>query len=73
MTTTRRPAYRKFLIRLKQARKDTGLTQAQVADRLNQPQNFISKCERGERRVDVVELRDLAKIYRKKITYFFDF
>ena len=31
---------------------------------------FISKCESGERRVDFVELQEIAKTYRKTISYF---
>lgn len=49
--------YDLFLIRLRRARQEAGLTQGQLADRLGQTQSFISKCERGERRLDVVELR----------------
>jgi hypothetical protein len=32
--------------------------------------SFVSKCELGERRVDVVELQKLAKIYGKSLLYF---
>ncbi|MGJ3648206.1 helix-turn-helix domain-containing protein [Sphingomonas sp. GlSt437] len=37
-------------------RKQTGLTQAELAARLDRPQSFISKCENGERRLDFVEV-----------------
>lgn len=46
-----------FLYNLRAARIAAGLTQEQVAFRLQQTQSFVSKCERGERRLDVVELR----------------
>lgn len=49
--------YSLFLDCLRSARKEAGLTQEQVAERLQQTQSFVSKCERGERRIDVVELR----------------
>ncbi len=62
--------YREFLRRLKQARTDAKMTQAQVAAALGRPQSFVAKCERGERRVDVLELADLARIYRKRISFF---
>jgi transcriptional regulator with XRE-family HTH domain len=37
------------------ARKAAGLTQEEVARRLDRPQSFVAKYEGGERRVDVVE------------------
>lgn len=72
MANTRTPRYRRFLERLHQARIDAGLTQVEAARRLRKPQNFISKCERGERRVDAVELLDFARIYRKPVAWFYD-
>jgi transcriptional regulator with XRE-family HTH domain len=62
--------YRSFLERLKQAREEAGLTQAEAAGRFSRPQSFISKCESGERRVDFVELQYFASIYRKPLSYF---
>jgi transcriptional regulator with XRE-family HTH domain len=49
--------YAVFLAELRAARREAGLTQQDVATRLRQTQSFVSKCERGERRVDIVELR----------------
>ena len=43
--------YTLFLELLHNARKRAGLTQEQVAERLGKTQSFISKCERGERRL----------------------
>ncbi|PSN16327.1 transcriptional regulator [filamentous cyanobacterium CCT1] len=65
--------YQQFLVRLKAARLDANLTQQQVAARLSVPQSFISKCESGERRVDIVELLEFALIYDKPLVYFVDF
>ena len=65
-------AYKRFRARLIQARKEAGLTQVEVAKRLGRPNSFISKCELGERRVDVVELRQLAQIYRKDLSFFWN-
>jgi len=44
------------------ARKEKNLTQTQVAKKLGRPQSFVSKFERGERRLDVVEFLDLARV-----------
>ena len=49
--------YEVFLRRLREARRRAGLTQVQLAERLGQTQTFVSKCERGERRLAVVEVR----------------
>lgn len=55
--------YRRFLGQLKSARIEAGLSQTEAAKRVGRPQSFISKCESGERRVDVVELSVLCDIY----------
>ncbi len=56
--------------RLKQARLDSGLTQAEAASKLKKPQSFVSKSEAGERRVDAIELEDFARLYGKPLLYF---
>lgn len=56
--------------KLRQARVDSGLNQSEVAKKLGKTQSYISKIEKRERRIDVVELKFLAKIYNKNITYF---
>jgi len=65
-------AYKRFRVRLVQARQQAGLTQVEVAKRLGRPNSFVSKCELGERRVDVVELQQFARIYRKDMAFFWD-
>ena len=44
------------------AREEAGLTQVEVAARLNKPQSFVSKYERGERRLDFTEFVELADV-----------
>lgn len=53
--------YQQLCALLRQLRRDVGLTQAEVAGRLDVPQSFVSKYESGERRLDVVELRHVAE------------
>jgi transcriptional regulator with XRE-family HTH domain len=62
--------YSLFRKKLRQARVGAGLTQIEAARRLGITQSVLSKCERGERRVDVVELAEFAKIYGKPLSYF---
>ncbi len=63
-------AYKEFRRRLRDARKQAGLTQREVCKLMGKSSSFISKCELGERRVDHVELRKLARIYRKPVSFF---
>lgn len=42
-------------------RKAAGVTQAELAARLGKPQSFVSKVERGERRLDVIEFCQVAE------------
>ena len=63
--------YRDTIESLKKARVAAGLKQEEVAAKLKKPQSYISKIERGERRIDIAELHALAKIYKKEIDYFF--
>jgi len=59
-------SYAIFLKVLKKTREDAGLTQTQLAHKIGETQTFISKCERGERRIDVVELSNfLSSVWRE--------
>lgn len=58
--TLRSPGHLALIAALKQARTGAGLTQNQLADRLKRPQSFVAKYENGERRIEVVELVQIA-------------
>ncbi len=62
--------YKNVVKNLRKARNEAGLMQVDVAEKLKKPQSYISKIERGERRVDIAELSILAKIYKKSLEYF---
>ena len=47
---------------LRQCRKESGMTQGQFANALNRPQSFVSDMERGSRRIDLVQLRDICEV-----------
>ena len=61
MASTRSELYQALLAALIQARKDAGLTQVELAERIGQRQTFASKYEVGERRLDVAEYVFIAK------------
>lgn len=46
---------------LRQVRLEAGLRQVDLAERLGQPQSFVSKSESGERRVDLLELQQICR------------
>lgn len=63
-------AYNTILARLVAAREEAGLTQRQVSARMGRAPNFLTKCESGERSIDLVELLHLAQIYEKPVIDF---
>lgn len=62
--------YQVFRSLLVNARAAAGLTQVQVAERLKKPQSYVSKYERGERRLDFSEFVQLAEILKIDISDF---
>ena len=62
--------YQAVLNQLKKARLESDLKQEEVAKILKKPQSYISKVERGEKRLDVAELKKIADIYKKTLNYF---
>lgn len=60
--TIRSPRQQLLIERVTEARKQAGLTQLMVAKRLGRHQPFIANIETGQRRVDLVELIELADI-----------
>ncbi|MEK7454344.1 MAG: helix-turn-helix transcriptional regulator [Pseudomonadota bacterium] len=53
--------YRALIGKLINARKSSGLSQAELAIRLNRHQQFVSRYEIGERRLDIVEFIDISR------------
>lgn len=62
--------YKNIVKKIKEARYEASLTQADLAKKLIKPQSYISKIERNERRVDAAELKEIAKILKKDINFF---
>jgi transcriptional regulator with XRE-family HTH domain len=47
---------------LRDERKKADLTQAKLAKKLRRPQSYVSKYERGDRRLDVIEFIEVAQV-----------
>lgn len=58
--------------RLKKARHSAGLDQINVAKKLGRSQSYLSKIESGQRKIDVVQLKKFAKLYKKDMNYFLE-
>ena len=56
--------------RLKTVRIKAGLGQVEVAQKLGKTQSYLSKIESGQRRFDVLQLKEFAKLYKKSLDYF---
>lgn len=59
--------YGEMLVLLRKARRTAGLTQVKVAEAFGKTQSFISKIERGEIRIDPIELQRFAKLYEVEV------
>ena len=56
--------------RLREARKYLGLKQEEVANYLKLPRTALTDIENGQRRVEAIELKRLARLYRQQVSYF---
>lgn len=52
------PEYEQFLVLLTQSRCDRGISQTELSKRLGKTQQYVSRCEVGERRLDLIELHE---------------
>ncbi len=64
MKSIHQASNRVFLSLLVQARETAGMTQQQLADKLERPQSFVSKVENGERRLDVIEFLEFCRLLK---------
>jgi transcriptional regulator with XRE-family HTH domain len=78
--STHSPEYVAILKTLLEMRKNAGMTQQQVADKLGREQSFVWRIEKGERRVDLLEFfwicnvlgYDAAQVYSDLCLMFLD-
>ena len=62
--------YRYMVNQLKKARIEAGLTQIEVSQLTGRSQSNISKVESGQLRLDVIQLKNYAVLYKRKLDYF---
>jgi transcriptional regulator with XRE-family HTH domain len=53
--------HKRLIVLLRETRVEAGLTQSELAARIGKDQTFVSKYESGERRLDVLELREICQ------------
>lgn len=70
MSSVHTPAYQHVLRQLREARETVSLTQVELAARLGKRQAYVSRCELGERRMDVIELLAWADATGQPLEYF---
>lgn len=63
-------SYQIFREMLLRERLSRGVTQVEMASRLGKPQSYVSKYERGERRLDFTEFLAIADILELDIGEF---
>lgn len=59
-----------FIERVKKAMAESGLLQIEVAKAMKRPQSYISRVESGEYRLDILEVKKFAKLYKKVLITF---
>ena len=62
--------YKEIIERLRTARIEAGLAQQEVADKLGKPQSYISKMEARQIRLDITQLKEFSKVYKKDLSFF---
>jgi len=68
--TIRSKEYGVFVEKLRKARLEAGLRQIDVSKKLKRTQSYVSRVEMGEQRLDILELKKFAILYKKDINYF---
>lgn len=62
--------HKNLIAKLKSARLSAKFDQKTAAKRLNKSQSYISKMESGQRKVEIIQLKKFASIYKKPLNYF---
>lgn len=62
--------YARLLEVLRAVRNEAGITQVEAGQSFGAHASYISKCESGERRIDVIELAAFCKLYKLPLDVF---
>lgn len=62
--------YKYLVSQVKKAREEAGLDQKKVAELLGRTQSYVSKVESGQLRLDIIQLKEFARIYKKRLDFF---
>ena len=62
--------YKYLVSQVKKAREEAGLDQKKVAKLLGRTQSYVSKVESGQLRLDIIQLKEFARIYKKRLDFF---
>lgn len=65
-------AYSQLIGRLKKARGQAQLKQKDAAKKLKRTQSYISKIESGQLRLDIIQLKEIARVYKKTLDFFIE-
>ena len=57
--------YKHLVEQIKKARKEADFDQKKVAKSLGRTQSYVSKVESGQVRIDIIQLKEFARIYKK--------
>jgi transcriptional regulator with XRE-family HTH domain len=57
---------------LRETRAKAGLTQVELAEKIGETQSYVSKVERGERRLDLVQLQVFCRAMKVDVVEFVD-
>ena len=72
MKTIHSGQHKKLVVKLVKARKDAGLMQREAARLMSVSQSYLSKIEAGQVRLNIVQLKRFAELYRKPLEYFLE-
>lgn len=65
-----RPEYTALRALIRELRLERGVTQETLSEQLGRSQSFLSDIERGVRRIDALELRDLCQLLQMNLPQF---